>query len=423
MKVLYVQHAGALGGSVVSLGFLIEGMIRNGHGVTVALVEPDRRVRAKYESCGATVYDAPDVPLFRHTTAGWAHAGAPRACAYQLRALAKCRKGRAAVARLLEACQPDVVHLNSVTLALAAHGLRHASVPVVWHVREAPVRGYLGMRYRLLRHALMHYADEVIFLSPSDKSAWVDNRRGVVIPNVLPTDEPPTLAAIQAVRRDFGLRPDDRGIAYLGGYSEIKGIFTLISAMRTIAREFPHARVLAPGLSIAPAHNMRSKIGRVLFPLLGLARDFERAVRLIDKANLPHVFRGTPFCHDVRPVLAACEFVVFPSTRPHFARPVVEAAAMGRAAIGSDLAGVRDLIEHEVTGLHVPPSAPDALAAAMRRLLTDVRLCSEMGERARLQSVSRFNATDQLSSILGIYDKVLQSRGRITCQRTPSCVT
>jgi len=93
LRLLFIQHAGTPGGSVVSLRYLVEGMIGAGHDVAVAMVEPNSEVRTLYEGCGATVLDTPEIPLFRHTTAGWARLGDPRACLYQARAFAKRSAG------------------------------------------------------------------------------------------------------------------------------------------------------------------------------------------------------------------------------------------------------------------------------------------------------------------------------------------
>jgi glycosyltransferase involved in cell wall biosynthesis len=405
----------------MSLKYLVQGMIEHGHQVAVALVEPNPQIHDLYASCGAVVFNTPAVPLFRHTTAGWAHALTPRACLYQLRALSKYGKGRAALLRIIDEYRPDIVHLNSVTLAMSASALRSAGVPVIWHVREAPVPGYLGMRYRLLRHALLHWADDVIFLSASDRRSWVGDRRGVVIPNVIPGGKQPTAESVHAARRRFGLAADDRAVAYLGGCSEIKGIFTLIAATRSLVGDFPNLRIVAPGMAVTPPQTKLSKLARIVLPAIGLSRDFESASRLIASEELRHVFRVSPFCQDVRPILAACEFVVFPSSRPHFARPVVEAASVGRASIGSDLAGVLDVIEPEVTGLLVPASDSASLAAAMRRLLADPHFCSRLGVHALQQSDTRFDAATQLSNILDVYANVRRSRAATRHDKVSSC--
>ena len=395
---------------MVSLRYLVEGMVAADHDVAVAMVEPNREVRTLYETCGAQVFDAPEIPLFRHTTAGWARLGDPQACAYQARGIAKQFAGMATIHRMIHKFRPDLIHLNSVTLALVASGLRGSDVPVVWHVRESPVQGYFGMRRRFLREGLLHEADEIIFLSESDREAWVQGRRGQVVHNVVPVHSQPDAAAIRRERERFGLTPEDRAVAYVGGLSEIKGIFPLITAVRELRPRFPRLRIVAPGMELTKTTSLKARIARTLLPALGLARDYERAHREIMKPDLAGIFCRSSFVHDILPVIAACEFLVFPSTRPHFARPVVEAASVGRAAIGSNLSGVRDLIESGHTGALVPPADPHALATAMERFLTDPTVTASMGAVARMVASQRFDAAAQVQRIVDIYEVVKRQR-------------
>ena len=412
LRLLFIQHAGTPGGSVVSLRYLVEGMIGAGHDVAVAMVEPNSEVRTLYEGCGATVLDTPEIPLFRHTTAGWARLGDPRACLYQARAFAKRSAGVARARQLINAWKPDVVHLNSVTLAILANGLRDCGVPLVWHVRESPVRGYCGMRLRYLRESLLHEADEIIFLSEADRQAWVQGRRGQVVHNVVPIHDQPGAEAIGKERERFGLEPGDRAVAYVGGLTEIKGIFPLIQAVRELAPRFPRLRIVSPGMELTEPRTLKARIARSVLPALGLARDYERANHEIRSPELAAFFRRSPFVHDILPVLAACEFLVFPSTRPHFARPVVEAANVGRPAIGSDLGGVRDLIEPGRTGVLVPAGNAKALAAAMDQLLSDPAHTAAMGQAARETARDRFDAAAQVKRIAGIYEAVRRGAKR-----------
>jgi len=64
------------------------------------------------------------------------------------------------------------------------------------------------------------------------------------------------------------------------------------------------------------------------------------------------------------------DVVVSASTRPEgFGRVVVEAQAMGRPVIATDHGGARETVWPEKSGWLIPPSNPEALAAALERAL------------------------------------------------------
>lgn len=71
---------------------------------------------------------------------------------------------------------------------------------------------------------------------------------------------------------------------------------------------------------------------------------------------------------DVRPYIAQADCVVLPSYREGTPRTLLEAAAMGRPLISTDVPGCRDVVEHGVNGLLCEVGSSAALTQAMRDL-------------------------------------------------------
>lgn len=72
---------------------------------------------------------------------------------------------------------------------------------------------------------------------------------------------------------------------------------------------------------------------------------------------------------DVRPVIAASTCVVLPSYREGAPRTLIEAAAMARPLIATDVPGCRAVVDHETTGFLCAARDANSLAVAMRRFL------------------------------------------------------
>jgi glycosyltransferase involved in cell wall biosynthesis len=85
------------------------------------------------------------------------------------------------------------------------------------------------------------------------------------------------------------------------------------------------------------------------------------------------------FRKDIPAVLQAVDIYCLPSLWEGFPIGVLEAMAMGKAVVASDVDGTREAVQHEVNGLLIPASDPAALAEAI------VRLCKDAIFRKRLQ--------------------------------------
>ncbi len=106
--------------------------------------------------------------------------------------------------------------------------------------------------------------------------------------------------------------------------------------------------------------------------------------------------------NDVRPFIAAASVYVLPSYyREGTPRSVLEAMAMGRPIITTDMPGCRETVTNGVNGFLVPPRQPSALAEAMQRFLDDPSLIAPMGQRSREIAMSKYDVHQVNRVILG----------------------
>jgi glycosyltransferase involved in cell wall biosynthesis len=107
--------------------------------------------------------------------------------------------------------------------------------------------------------------------------------------------------------------------------------------------------------------------------------------------------------------LMLSDVVVNPSIAPEgFGRVVIEAQSMARITIGTDHGGAAETIEHEVTGLRVPPNDPASLARALDRALAmpaDQR--AAMGAAARASVQARYTTAALQEATINVYQEVL----------------
>ena len=94
---------------------------------------------------------------------------------------------------------------------------------------------------------------------------------------------------------------------------------------------------------------------------------------------------------DVRPFLRDCTVYVLPSWREGMPRTVMEAMAVGRAVVTTDVPGCRETVVDHDNGFLVPARDPQALATAMRRFIEAPALAVTMGAASRALAERRFD--------------------------------
>jgi len=151
-----------------------------------------------------------------------------------------------------------------------------------------------------------------------------------------------------ALRQKLGL-PDGPLAVLLGTLSERKG-----------------ADVFAAGVDSAPGWQGVMVGDGPLAASLATSRPSVRQIHPVSSADVPDWLR-------------AADVVVVPSRREPLGLAAVEALACATPVIASNVGGLREVVRDGENGLLVPPEDPDALAAALGRLL-DPELRARLGD-------------------------------------------
>ncbi len=158
----------------------------------------------------------------------------------------------------------------------------------------------------------------------------------------------------------------------IGRLLEAKGLREFHDAARLLKARYPEARfrILGPpetGLGSVPLETVR-------------AWEAEGVVEYL----------GETF--DVRPCLADCHVFVLPSYREGAPTSVMEAMAVSRACVVTDVPGCRETVKDGENGFLVPARDAAALAAAMERFLLAPGLVRTMGDAGRKMAEAAFDA-------------------------------
>jgi len=109
---------------------------------------------------------------------------------------------------------------------------------------------------------------------------------------------------------------------------------------------------------------------------------------------------------DVKPFIVKSDVVVLPSYREGLPKVLLEAASCGRAIVATDVPGCREIVEHGINGLLVPPKDVNSLAEAMFKLAKDPGLRLQMGQNGRKKVLREFDDKIVIKKTMEIYKKV-----------------
>jgi glycosyltransferase involved in cell wall biosynthesis len=196
-------------------------------------------------------------------------------------------------------------------------------------------------------------------------------------------------ATRRAVRAEFGLLESACLIGSVGRLNAQKGHRFLIEAAARVRARRKDARFLIVG------------DGDLLEPLRAQAQTLG--------LNEEVIFTGHR--NDIPALLQAMDVFCISSTYEGTPLALFEAMAAGKAVVSTSVDGCREILQHEATGLLVPPADSEALADALTRVVEDAPLRTGLAQRARDAS-SRYDIAESVRSIESLYDELLAAKGR-----------
>jgi glycosyltransferase involved in cell wall biosynthesis len=340
---------------------------------------------------------APATTGFAAARAGWDFSAVDVA--------ARPRPGRDGAAvlrlrRLLARDTPGVLHAHGLragalaALALAMPGTPHAALVVTVH-NAPPAGGPAAAVYAGLELIVARGADAVLTVSADLDDRM--RRRGArlagraIVPAPAAAEASP--AEIAALRREFlgrefvgrelaGRAPGDPEIVLgVGRLAAQKDFGTLIRAAARWQR-----RAVVPMLLIAGEGPLDSELRRQ-------ARTAGVAVRFLGPRR------------DVPALLAAADVVVVPSAWEGQPLIVQEALRAGRPLVATRVGGIPELTGDDGARL-VPPGDPEALAAAVTRLLDEPDDRRRLAAAARARAAGLPTGAAAVDQMLSLYRRV-----------------
>ena len=175
---------------------------------------------------------------------------------------------------------------------------------------------------------------------------------------------------LQALRHDLNIPSTAKILLFVGRITPDKGICELITAFSDIVKTNDE----------------------VFLVLVGpFESDGESVVNQVGPGVLSKI-KTVGFSSEPEKYMALADVLCLPSYREGFGTVVIEAAAMGTPAIGTDIYGLSDAIVNGETGVLVPVRDTASLKASILAVLDDPERLSAMGVAARDRAIRDFGS-------------------------------
>jgi glycosyltransferase involved in cell wall biosynthesis len=295
-----------------------------------------------------------------------------------------------ALAAHLVEIRPDVIHnhmyraeLVGTRAAIALGEVGHRRPYIVSTVHSSRVR---SDEDREMLRVLTPRMDQLIAVSTAIEAKLVAEGRATApirrIYNGVDLSRYENQEPCCTLPEEYGMEPGSQIVGVVARLEPEKGHPTLLEAWPAVLRSVPDAYLLIVGE------------GSRRDALEALARDLRVAHRV--------VFTGRR--DDVPAVTAALDVAVLPSYREAQGLSILEALALSRPVVASNVGGIPEMITDGLNGLLVPPHDPDALAAAIVRLLGDHPFADTLGRAGHDMVHDRFDIGVMVGLVQQIYE-------------------
>ncbi len=276
------------------------------------------------------------------------------------------------------ACVPVIIH--------TVHGY-------AFHDQEPPWRRFL---FRNLERLASSWCDRIIFIS-QPLIDWALRERicraektvkiysGIDLRNFSPV----SVKKKTELKKRWNIKKQECVIGIVSKLWEGKGHKLLIDAFARVQKRHENLKLVIVGEGY-------------------LEDELKRYVKRL-KIEDSVIFTG--FQSDVANSLACIDIAVLPSFFEGMGRVILEAMAMEKPVIASNVGGIPDLVKNDINGILISPGDVDGLAQGLDTLLSNEKMAKDMGRKGRKMITETFSSETMVSGIRDLYIECLKRKG------------
>lgn len=299
------------------------------------------------------------------------------------------------VKKILKREDIDILHI---------HGTRagtNSLIPAIWNKKKRiyTVHGFsfhsginmLSYKLRQISERfLIKNSNLTICGSHNDinvgKSLYEDGDFELIY-NSINAEEYKPFALDNSYRKSLGYKENDFIVCFIARFTYQKAPETFVKAIPEAIKKYPEIK----------------------FIMFGEGELKEKCIKLAEKLNAGDSLKFMPFTNDVKTVLNAINVFVLPSLWEVIPLGLLEAMAMKRICIATDIPGTNEALINNYNGLSIPVHNHSALADSILKVYTDKKLADMFCENARKTVLEKFDINVLVRKNEEAYDEIYNS--------------
>jgi glycosyltransferase involved in cell wall biosynthesis len=296
---------------------------------------------------------------------------------------------------------PDIVHVQYMAPgALPILAAKLAGVKRVFALVHQPWTKAHGIKAKILLRAASFLTTRFLTVSLNAEKSWFRSsslfddikppyqwKKHFTIYNSVDVARIKEICGkidIKAIKRELAIPANSAVIATVSRLRHEKGIDMLIDSFISLKKECHNIHLLIVG-SGPDEKKLKQKV-------------------LDNKCQGAVTFSGAAEWHKAIGLMSMSDILVVPSRFEGFGLAAAEAMAAAKPVIASDAFGLREVVDHEVTGLIFKTNDSDALTAAMRQFVLNPELRKSYGNRGYSKVKTQFDMATLIDKVRILYN-------------------
>jgi glycosyltransferase involved in cell wall biosynthesis len=247
--------------------------------------------------------------------------------------------------------------------------------------------------YNFLDGFIVRHADRVIAVSKEigrkARLAGIAQKKILLIENGVNLGRFATSTSPEAIKESLGIKKEALVVGTIGALTREKGHQYLLRAALKVIRIYPEA----------------------IFLLVGDGTERPNLEKTASSLGIKNSVIFAGMRKDVPEILSILDVFVLPSLNEGLPMALLEAQAAQIPVVAARVGAIPDVLEDGVTGILIPPKAPQAIAEATIKVLSDRKIALGMAQKGFEKVRDNFSAEKMANKYLSLYKEVIEGTG------------